>query len=87
MSHYDSKVSFPTIPDQGMEITVGRSRLRLLPTHYLHSSGNYHVYDPKSRIMFLGDVGAALVPEGSQRDMFVCDFTHHVQYMDGFHRR
>ncbi|KAF0117750.1 MAG: hypothetical protein FD149_1030 [Rhodospirillaceae bacterium] len=87
VSHYDGEANFTAIPDQGMEVTVGRSRLRILPAHYLHSPGNFHVYDPKARILFSGDVGAALLPDERREDIFVRDFTRHTQYMDGFHRR
>ena len=87
VSHYNGEANFTAIPDQGMEITVGRSRLRILPAHYLHSPGNFHVYDPKARILFSGDVGAALLPDERREDIFVRDFTRHTQYMDGFHRR
>ena len=35
-------------------------RLRFVPAHYLHSSGNFNVYDPQARVLFSGDIGAAL---------------------------
>ena len=86
VSHYDEEATFTAIPDQGMEIMVGRSRLRIMPAHYLHSSGNYHVYDPKAKILFSGDVGGSPLPDERREDIFVRDFTRHIQYMDGFHR-
>ena len=51
--------TFVSIPDGGMDIVVGRQRLQAVPAHYLHSSGNFHLYDPKAKILFSGDVGAA----------------------------
>lgn len=57
-----------------------------MPAHYLHSSGNFHVYDPRAKILFSGDIGAALLPPERQ-EIFVNDFEAHVEYMAGFHRR
>lgn len=46
--------TFVTIPDGGMDIVVGSVRLQAIPAHYLHSSGNLHLYDPKAKILFPG---------------------------------
>ena len=62
--------TFITIPDGGMDIPVGREQMRAIPAHYLHSSGNFNLYDPKAKILFSGDIGAALLPPG--RDRLVC---------------
>lgn len=75
------------IPDEGMPITVSPSlQVEAIPAHYLHSSGNHHIYDAKARIYFSGDIGAALVP-ADFTSMFVEDFDAHIKYMEGFHRR
>ena len=87
VSHFDRDAVFTPIPDEGMDLTLGDVRLRLVPAHFLHSSGNFNVYDPRARILFSGDIGAALVPTQSREDMFVGDFAGHIQYMEGFHRR
>lgn len=71
------------IPDEGMRLRLGACELLILPAHFLHSVGNFHVYDPVSRILYTGDLGASLGQEG--RD--VTDFDAHVPYMEGFHRR
>ena len=87
-AHFDRDATFTTIPDEGMEISLSQDvRLRFVPAHYLHSSGNFNVYDPKAKILFSGDIGAALVPADKQTSMFVTDFAGHIQYMEGFHRR
>ncbi|EME70390.1 hypothetical protein H261_08708 [Paramagnetospirillum caucaseum] len=88
-AHFDRDAVFTTIPDEGMEVSLSPSvRLRFVPAHYLHSSGNFNVYDPKAKALFSGDVGAALVPKDKATgSVFVTDFASHVQYMDGFHRR
>jgi flavorubredoxin len=74
------------IPDQGMTITLGSLELQAIPAHYLHSSGNFNLYDAQARILFSGDIGAALLPP-EQNGLFVEDFDSHIQYAEGFHRR
>lgn len=71
------------IPDEGMRIELGASELIILPAHFLHSCGNFHVYDPASKILYTGDLGAALGANGRE----VSDFAAHVEHMVGFHRR
>ncbi|BAE53040.1 MBL fold metallo-hydrolase [Paramagnetospirillum magneticum] len=88
-AHFDREATFTTIPDEGMEISLTPDlRLRFVPAHYLHSSGNFNVYDPKAKVLFSGDIGAALIPKDkASGSMFVADFASHVQYMEAFHRR
>jgi len=78
--------TFLSIPDEGMDIPLGSLTLKAVPAHYLHSSGNFHLYDPKAKILFSGDVGAALLPE-EHNDLFVEDFDRHIRYAEGFHKR
>ncbi len=78
--------TFIPIPDGGADLMVGGQRLQTIPAHYLHSSGNFHVYDPKAKILFSGDVGAALLPPGDE-SLFVEDFDRHIRHAEGFHRR
>lgn len=71
------------IPDEGMILELGGQELIIVPAHFLHSPGNFQVYDPVSKILYTGDLGASL-----GMDYFeVTDFDDHVQYMLGFHRR
>lgn len=81
-----NKETFVPIPDAGADIHVGHQRLQAIPAHYLHSSGNFHLYDPKAKILFAGDVGAALLPPGED-GLFVEDFDRHIRHAEGFHRR
>lgn len=81
-----NKETFVAIPDAGMDTHVGNQRLQVIPAHYLHSSGNFHLYDPKAKILFSGDVGAALLPPGED-GLFVEDFDRHIRHAEGFHRR
>jgi flavorubredoxin len=78
--------TFIPIPDQGMAIALGKLTLEAVPAHYLHSSGNFHLYDRAAKILFSGDVGAALLPQDSS-DLFVRDFDRHIRHAEGFHRR
>jgi len=85
--HFGSnKDTFVHIPDEGMDIPLGDVTLRAIPAHYLHSSGNFHLYDPKAKILFSGDVGAAMLPHDDDY-LYVEDFDKHIQYAEGFHRR
>ena len=38
----------------------GNGKLMALPAHFLHSSGNHQIYDPESRILYSGDLGASV---------------------------
>ncbi len=71
------------IDDGGMVLDLGGARLKVIPAHFLHSPGNHQVYDPISRILYSGDLGASLGMPYRE----VPDFDAHVQYMEGFHRR
>lgn len=78
--------TFVAIPDEGTTITLGNLTLEALPAHYLHSSGNFNLYDSKAKIMFSGDVGAALLPP-EEGGMFVENFDSHIRHAKSFHRR
>lgn len=88
VAHYGHEYAekFVKVPDQGQRILLGRKEFQLVPAHYLHSSGNFHLYDPELKILFTGDVGAALLPEG-ENPLVVEDFEAHIPLMEGFHKR
>lgn len=71
------------IPDEGMVLPLGGCELLVIPAHYLHSSGNFHVYDPVSKILYTGDLGASIGVDGVE----ATDFDAHVPHMEAFHRR
>jgi flavorubredoxin len=72
------------IPDEGMLLPLGGdSELMVLPAHFLHSPGNFQIYDPISRILYSGDLGSSLGIDYR----IVSDFDSHVPFMEGFHRR
>jgi len=80
-----NNIEYAAIPDEGGTISFGGLTVELIPAHYLHSSGNFHVYDPKSKILMSGDIGAALEAPGS--DLFVDNFEQHIPRMKLFHER
>ena len=71
------------VPDGGRVLPLGDVDLLILPAHFLHSCGNFQVYDPCSKILYTGDLGASL----GMDYWFVEDFDAHLKYMEGFHRR
>lgn len=78
---------FIGIPDKGMVCAFGEGfDLNLVPSHFLHSEGHFNVYDPLAKILFTGDIGAALMPEEDQR-IYVEDFKEHLPYIRWFHQR
>lgn len=89
LPHYGiaSMAQFVGVPDAGMTCNIGPGfQLQLLPAHFLHSEGQINVYDPIAKILFTGDIGAAMLP--SDREYaFVDDFAAHLPYIEGFHRR
>jgi flavorubredoxin len=88
VSHFDREAVFLPLADAGGDIDLAPGvRLRALPAHYLHSPGNFSIYDPKAKILFSGDIGAALVPPEKRVSIFVEDFAAHIPYMEAFHRR
>lgn len=79
-------IEYKPLPDEGLNITIGEIQLQAVPAHYLHSSGNFHLYDPDAKILMSGDVGAALEP-GEELPLWVGDFEQHTRYMKKFHQR
>lgn len=71
------------IPDEGMHLDLNGCALAFLPAHFLHSPGNFQVFDPVSKVLYSGDLGASL----GMDYMAVPDFESHLPHMAGFHRR
>lgn len=74
------------VPDSGGRLPLGQSELWLLPAHFLHSEGNFHFYDPISRILFTGDLGVSMM-SGRTAQVPVTDLEPHLPLMEGFHKR
>lgn len=73
------------VPDEGMDLPFGDSVIKAVPAHFLHSVGNFNFYDPVSRILFSGDVGASVTTGDDYSP--VRDFDAHLPSMLAFHRR
>ena len=87
--HYGirSMERFVGVPDAGMTLSIAPDfELQLVPAHFLHSEGQINVYDPLAKVLFSGDIGAAMLPQ-DHHSPFVDDFASHLPYIEGFHRR
>jgi flavorubredoxin len=85
--HYQKNAGtdrFFLIPDRGADIPMGDTVIRAVPAHFLHSVGNFQFYDPISKILFSGDLGASI---GAGPYEPVSDFDAHIPFMVGFHER
>ena len=79
------RTKYQNIKDEGEAVTIGRMRLHFVPAHYMHASGNFSLYDPEAKILFSGDIGAALEPPESE--LYVENFDSHISKMKLFHQR
>lgn len=89
LPHYGiaDMAQFVGVPDAGKQCTIAPGfQLQLVPAHFLHSEGQINVYDPISKILFTGDIGAAMLPIDVEYE-FVDDFDAHLRYIESFHRR
>ena len=79
------------IPPQGMAVRLAGQELCIVPAHYMHAVGNFQVYDPVSKILFSGDLGANLVSgQDASRVIEGAEAFHShrvASSMDDFHRR
>ncbi len=74
-----------SIPDRGMNIPLGSTLIKAIPAHFLHSEGNFQFYDPISKILFSGDMGANLTHEHLEDPFTSLDEA--IPTMKGFHQR
>ncbi len=75
------------IEDKGGSLKLpSGTELRFLPAHFMHSPGQFNLWDPRSKILFTGDIGAAVFGEGEEV-LFVEDFDRHIPLIQGFHTR
>lgn len=82
--HRDLSSRIIGLPDYGGELPLGKSTIVAIPAHFLHSVGNFQFYDPVSKILFSGDMGASV---GSDPRDEVRNFSKHIEKMEGFHKR
>jgi len=88
MSHYGfmDMDRILSLEDKGAKISFGDDALHFIPAHFLHSPGNFTLFDTRSKVLFSGDIGAAIVPP---QDLYkeVDDFHAHRPFLEGFHTR
>jgi flavorubredoxin len=77
--------SIEDLRDRVLSLPSG-ARLRFVPTHFMHSPGAWSVFDESSKILFSGDVGASIFPEGQEK-LFIDDFAAALPFAEGFHKR
>lgn len=88
MGHYglmDMNRLYP-IYDKGARIELSKEYLDIIPAHFLHSAGNFSLYDAHSKILFSGDIAASVSPFYDSQDEMV-DFETYKKFAEGFHRR
>lgn len=78
-------IDYVPIPDNGGFVELDGVKLDFIPAHYLHASGNYHIYDGNAKILMSGDVGAAI--EEASAPLEVKNFDSHISKMKMFHQR
>lgn len=88
MSHYGlmDMARMTPLPDGGARIRFGEDYLQFIPAHFLHSPGNFSLYDSRSKILFSGDIGAAVMAPTNVYKT-VEDFEKHRPLLEGFHGR
>jgi flavorubredoxin len=76
-----------SIEDKGSSIRLpSGAELKFVPAHFMHSCGQFNLYDIRSRILFTGDIGAAVFPEGEET-LFVENFERMRPLIEPFHKR
>jgi flavorubredoxin len=69
--------------DYGTKLALGNNEIHFLPAHFLHSEGNFQIYDTNSKILLSGDFGTSI---GVNYEV-VNNFEEHTKFMETFHRR
>lgn len=74
------------LEDHGARIKFEHDYLQFIPAHFLHSPGNFSLYDSRSKILFSGDIGAAVLsPQNLNKN--VDNFEEHRVFLESFHSR
>ncbi|MEW5817989.1 MAG: MBL fold metallo-hydrolase [Spirochaetota bacterium] len=71
-------------PGKKLSLSSG-AELLFIPAHFLHSTGNFCVYDEKSKILFSNDIGTAVFTDDQY--LIVENFEEHKKIMEPFHKR
>jgi non-ribosomal peptide synthetase-like protein len=70
------------IPDQGAIIDLNGSELLVFSARLLNNAGSFQIFDPISKVLYIGDLRAIL---GTDTDE-VIDFDAYVKNIEQFHR-
>ncbi|XRP97434.1 MBL fold metallo-hydrolase [Methanocaldococcus sp. 16A] len=76
-------VAYP-LPDEGETLKFGSTTLEFIPAHFLHSPGHFTIYDRRSKFLFTGDIGIAMLDEPI---LVVENMEKHIQAMKPLHER
>ena len=72
------------IEDKGGSLSLpSGAELRFVPAHFMHSCGQFNLWDSRAKILFTGDIGAAVFGEGDET-VFADDFDQHMKLVEGF---
>jgi len=74
------------LEDKGGMINFEEDFFQFVPAHFLHSPGNFSLFDSRSGILFSGDIGTAIV-EIDKLYKEVENFEEHCAYLEPFHKR
>jgi len=74
------------LQDSGKVFDLAGSPLVAVPAHFMHSPGNFHLYDPVAKILFSSDLGASIGAD-VENITTLDEFSQHIQFMSGFHNR
>ncbi len=72
------------LSDEGETMVFGATTLEFIPAHFLHSPGHFTIYDHRSKFLFTGDIGIALLEEPY---IVVENMERHIQAMRPVHER
>lgn len=88
MSHYafTDMGRVIALEDKGAQFKFGEDLVQFIPAHFLHSPGNFSFYDRASKILFSGDIGAAIVSSPNNYKT-VENFEEHSAHLLSFHQR
>jgi len=88
MSHYGlmDMNRLHSVADKGGRVSFGDDYLQFIPAHFLHSAGNFSLYDSRSKILFSGDIGAN-ISDVYGADEEIKDFEEAKKSLVGFHKR
>jgi flavorubredoxin len=86
LQHYSiDSMAFKGISDRGGVLTKKYYSLEYFPAHYMHSPGNFHLFDPRAKILMCGMVGSSF--EQHTSDFFVDNTRDKFNKMESFHKR